>query len=105
MRGGVFRSAVPLVHQRVLNDAFEAVSKHSNDFLDFGVYDRLTRIQAASAQGFHHDEKLLHNIIRFCPAAKIQHHQLRDAIVHAVSTDERYHVEKPFAGITKHNEL
>ena len=67
--------------QRGLNDVFDNVRKKSQNFVDFGLYDRLTRTQAASAQGLHHNEKLLKCIITFCPTAEIQHHQLRDAML------------------------
>jgi hypothetical protein len=46
-----------------------------------GVYDRLTRTQAASAQGLHRNAKFLQSVVAYCPAAEMQHHQLRVAIL------------------------
>ncbi len=97
VRGGPFRSAFPLVGQRDLNDVFEAVNNKIQGIRDFGVYDRLTRSQAASAQGLHHNAKLLNSIIAFCPAAEIQDHHFARCDL-AVSSDERLHIEEQFVG-------
>ena len=82
VKGGAFRCAVPLVDQQELNEVLEAVQKKTNkEFLDFGIYDRLTRTQAASASGLYLNRVLLKSLVAFCPGAETQHHQLKNAIL------------------------
>lgn len=81
-RGGAFRSSVRLLPQEELDAAIDSVvRKGPKDVLEFGQYDRLTRSQAASAEGLHHNKVLLKTLIGLCPGAEVQHHQLKHSLL------------------------
>ena len=69
--------------QHELNEALNRAYKHSSrrDILNFGIYDRVSRAQAVSAEGLCANAEVLKQIIMFCPQAEIQHHQLKASVM------------------------
>jgi len=80
-KGGTFRTAVPLVSQKSLEHGFKQYVRCVKADFNLGIYDRISRSQAASAAGLTHNRRLLCMLLETCPTGEVQHQQLKSAML------------------------
>ena len=98
-RGGPRRGPIPSVGAGALSDVFDEIAKERKLPFDFGIYEHLTRSQAASGRGLVANGCVIRAFAQVAPAGQIQHLEMKHQFLARASHNKSHLKHDLWAGL------
>ena len=98
-RGGPRRGPIPTVGAGALSDVFDEIAKERKLPFDFGIYEHLTRSQAASGRGLVANGCVIRAFAQVAPAGQIQHLEMKHQFLARASHNKSHLKHDLWAGL------